>query len=183
MYACFSMDTSKYTISAGNSYHNFGTKVAVSRVIENRNYNPEETDNDMAILKLAFPLQLGSTIQPIRIQDNGVEVDPGTTAWVSGWGVQFEGSEDVSEALRAVDVQVITNTDCTYSYGPGQITSHMMCAQTQGHDSCQGDSGGPLIANGKLIGVVSWGYGCARPQFPGVYAKVSDMHSWIVANW
>merc|ERR1719320_201349 len=75
-----------------------------------------------------------------------------------------------------------------YGYGQGQITDQMLCANIQGggKDSCQGDSGGPLVtANPDLyevIGVVSFGVGCALADYPGVYARVSKQLEWIGAN-
>lgn len=55
----------------------------------------------------------------------------------------------------------------------------MICAgyKAGGIDACQGDSGGPLVADYKLVGVVSWGKGCATN--PGVYARVSYVRNWI----
>ncbi len=66
--------------------------------------------------------------------------------------------------------------DCLEAYYGTRIDSSMMCASDPGQDACQGDSGGPLYdkENDLLVGVVSWGFGCASPQFPGVYARIAD---------
>ena len=59
---------------------------------------------------------------------------------------------------------------------------------TDNEDSCQGDSGGPMFGNyGKnrtpiLIGIVSWGVGCAWDGFPGVYTKVGNYVKWVYKN-
>ena len=74
---------------------------------------------------------------------------------------------------------------CNDAYG-NQITSNMICAASPGKDSCQGDSGGPLVTQENdhytLVGVVSWGYGCAMANYPGVYARVTAQMNWILDN-
>lgn len=77
---------------------------------------------------------------------------------------------------------IVNQTVCSDAYASfGGITDRMICAglTAGGKDACQGDSGGPLVADGKLVGVVSWGYGCARPNYPGVYSRVAAVRDWI----
>ena len=64
------------------------------------------------------------------------------------------------------------------------ISEHMVCAGEEGKDSCQGDSGGPLTCATKdgqkfLCGIASFGIGCGRRGFPGVYTDVSRHYEWI----
>lgn len=64
------------------------------------------------------------------------------------------------------------------------VTSGMVCAGASDppRDACQGDSGGPLVVNYTLVGIVSWGEGCADTAYPGVYTRVSNYHSWVAQN-
>ena len=88
---------------------------------------------------------------------------------VSGWGTTSEGGSLASK-LRQVTVHYINDEDCSHGYGPENINGDVMiCAGGDGKDSCQGDSGGPMTYLGTHIGLVSWGYGCARPDYPGKY--------------
>merc|ERR1712243_168678 len=79
---------------------------------------------------------------------------------------------------------VTTNEVCNNVYG--SINALHICAMDPGKDSCQGDSGGPLVVKENdrwtLIGVVSFGYGCAQPDIPGVYARVTQRMDWIKEN-
>ena len=80
-----------------------------------------------------------------------------------------------------VDLSVITNKICDTSSGD---TYSMLCAMDFGKDLCQGDSGGPLMLKSSQgadvqVGVVSWGFGCAQKDFPGLYSHVSSAYDWI----
>ena len=83
-----------------------------------------------------------------------------------------------------MDVPVVSDADCRKAYGVTDITDSMICAglDAGGKDSCQGDSGGPFMCGKQLSGVVSWGYGCAQPGFPGVYTQTSYFVSWLNQN-
>lgn len=115
----------------------------------------------------------------------------GTKAIATGWGTLKEDGKP-SCILQEVEVPVISNDKCVAetNYTSKMITANMLCAGYPGkgeRDSCQGDSGGPLVVERPdkrlvLIGVVSWGNGCARKDFPGVYTRVTRFMKWIKAN-
>ena len=91
-----------------------------------------------------------------------------------GLGALEYNTNDLPDHLQHVELSYITNENCSSFYG-GEITNSMMCALTPFKDVCQGDSGGPLYdsENDVVVGITSWGYGCAD-DFPGVYARISS---------
>ncbi|XP_037916198.1 trypsin delta-like [Hermetia illucens] len=169
------------TVVAGTSYR---AEVEEERKVQDVRIHPEydinPTRNDLALLILDKALYFSKTIQPIELPNPGDTVRAGTKAIVTGWGDLTEGGS-FSEQLQYVAVHIITNEECEAKYGEGKIYPNMICAGDDigGKDACQGDSGGPLTVGGTLVGIVSWGYGCARPDYPGVYVRVANLRDWI----
>ena len=104
---------------------------------------------------------------------------------IVGWGGLEEGG-GVTEVLRKSRVVTVTNRECGAVMGPGRISENMICAGAEGTDTCQGDSGGPLTtlttpahSGYSVIGITSWGDGCARPGTYGVYTRLGRYLGWI----
>lgn len=97
-----------------------------------------------------------------------------------------ENGSSLPANLRKVTVPVVARSTCQSEYGTSAVTTNMFCAglAAGGKDSCSGDSGGPIIdtATGVLIGLVSWGQGCAEAGFAGVYARVGNYVNYINTN-
>merc|ERR1712119_26661 len=98
------------------------------------------------------------------------------------------GALGLPNVLHKVDVPVVSDEECNAAYGAAgyAVADSMICAGLPegGKDSCQGDSGGPFFSNEspearELLGVVSWGIGCVRAGYPGVYTEVSHFVEWI----
>ncbi|CAI8408457.1 MAG: Trypsin [Halieaceae bacterium] len=168
------------------------SRTAVQQIIAHPSYDPSTTNNDIALLKLAAPVGLnGTSKKPIALpfeQLTATWPAANTPATVSGWGNTSTTESVYPQALMAAEVDVLTSpseTQCG-SYPTGDyVPDTMLCAaeMTVGKDACQGDSGGPLAVEvagtWTLAGIVSWGYGCADPQYPGVYTRVTSFLDWI----
>jgi len=156
----------------------------VKRVIRHKGFSSTTLWNDVAILTLDEEVQTTNNIQNICLASDTGENFKGQQVTVAGWGTLSEGGSQPANLMK-VDVKVWANERCRRSYGssaPGGITKHMLCASDHNKDSCSGDSGGPLfICRGTCtqIGIVSWGIGCAKAQYPGVYTRVTEMMPWI----
>jgi len=154
----------------------------VSKIIMHEDYDSSDISSDICLLKLSNPLELNAEVAGVKLPAATDEFPAGTPSTVSGWGVIDSGSSP--DVLYAVDVQIDSDEDCESGYGSGYIPKHHICASARGKDSCQGDSGGPLTCGDDrvLCGIVSWGYGCAEPGYPGVYSRTTTYVDWIAAN-
>merc|ERR1719430_1752280 len=165
--------------------------IAVERVIKRPDYDTNSVNNDVALLRLAQDVDFTSTIVPACLPSTSSQQYTGWQAVVSGWGTTSSGGA-TSDVLKETSQTILANTaaECVQGAGgPGStavVPGTKLCAYKEGTDSCQGDSGGPLVVmeGGRwtVVGVVSYGFDCAKPGFAGVYARVTNYLSWIQSN-
>uniref|UniRef100_A0A8C9XCD6 Si:ch73-182e20.4 n=1 Tax=Sander lucioperca TaxID=283035 RepID=A0A8C9XCD6_SANLU len=158
----------------------------VARIIFHPNYDRNTNNNDIALLRLSSPVTFTAYIRPVCLAASDSVFNSGTNSWITGWGALKEGvSLPFPKTLQEVEVPVLGNRQCNCLNGVGTITDNMICAGVLagGRDSCQGDSGGPMVNQQGSVwvqsGIVSFGFGCARPNLPGIYSRVSRYQSWI----
>ncbi|XP_045456506.1 trypsin CFT-1-like [Melitaea cinxia] len=175
----------------GSSYANRGGTVhQVSQIVVHDSYNTPIRDNDVAVMTLASSVRLSSSVAlaVLPIQDS--EVPDNEPVVLIGWGRTNASVAQGSESLKEVEVYSIPRDTCrvryefleSYSNQPFPVTENMICVgilNVGGKDACQGDSGGPVLHRGVVVGITSWGWGCAEAQFPGVNTRVSSYTSWI----
>ncbi|XP_053673720.1 trypsin 3A1-like [Anopheles nili] len=139
-----------------------------------------EMNYDLALLKLTEPVQYSAKVQCLPLLESKSSLVPGKPAYISGFGVNGEHSHETG--LKAATVNMLPPEKCADVY-PEEYRNFMICAGfEQGQvDSCQGDSGGPLVLDGKLAGIVFFGHGCARPNYPGLYISVPSFYDWITS--
>jgi trypsin len=180
--------TNKIVIGLHDQKNKVETETFTSvKVVAHPLYNRTTLDYDYAVIQLNGD----SKFRTIDLNTTEIEIPELDNApinvWTSGWGTTSEGSYALPNLLNKVEIPLVTTKNCNASTAyNGDITDRMICAGLPqgGKDSCQGDSGGPLFVKQTsgdflLIGVVSWGEGCARPNKYGVYAKVNIMVDWI----
>ena len=140
--------------------------------------------NDVALLALANPSQ-----QPpvsVAASTDAALWKTWTPTFVAGWGSMREGGP-ISPVLQTAGISVLPDKVCSRPgvYGAEYVPAEMLCGgrPDASADACTGDSGGPLLSSGILIGLVSWGHGCARPGLPGVYTRLGNppLNSWTRA--
>lgn len=172
------------TVYIGSSRREFGNSGrGIQRTVLDREphpfYREDTVDYDYMVMKLNRPVD----IKPVKLNEETNFPSDNQELAVIGYGATFEGGA-VTDILQEATVNYIPTDTCNINYS-GEINgATMMCGGVGGGvDSCQGDSGGPLFVESddyfKQVGIVSWGYGCAQRNFPGVYSRVSGEIDWI----
>jgi hypothetical protein len=157
----------------------------VTDIMVHPSYDNDNTENDVMLLLLNQAVPQVPT--PV-LSTPAVDPLPGTAVTTIGFGLLKENGS-ISRELYSVDINIISQDDCndSDSYAGYVNEQNMICAGVEGggKDACAGDSGGPLVELGDypeedlIVGITSFGSGCARPEKYGVYTRVSAFDQFI----
>ncbi|XP_077332658.1 chymotrypsin-like elastase family member 2A isoform X3 [Lithobates pipiens] len=186
---CFksNKDVNAWTVILGTNRLTSGSGLSIKSIVIHENYISGIVFNDIALIELSSPVYFTQYIQPVCLADNLTAVPDNSSCYVTGWGTLTDGGGSLPSILQQAQLTIISTSLCSSSQMYGTIIkSSMICAgYIEGKvDSCQGDSGGPLVAlqsnnRWSLIGIVSFGEGCAIANKPGVYTRVTYFRNWI----
>jgi len=165
-----------------------GELIGIEQIIKHPfyDYNPENPNADLALLQLEKPV----SYPILRLADHYSDLtQPGEWGTVMGWGAQrYDHSRpsEYADSLQELRLPIVSNADCNapQSYH-GDVQESMLCAGfvEGGKDACIGDSGGPIVVGTdtgwQQVGIMSWGEGCAMPDYYGVYTRVSFYQDFI----
>lgn len=185
-----SIPVSSMAIIAGTSHPTVpfdGKTYLINEVIVHPGFNNNTHENDIALLKIAGPINL-TNARPIKLVSdydisNGA-IDPGVMAWVTGWGLTNVSQQTLPLYLQKVQLPIVSDAQASTVWPVIPVTDIMAGYLNGNKDACNGDSGGPLavpvFTDLKLAGIVSWGSPDCNTY--GAYSNVSVLESWIRSN-
>ncbi|KFQ22673.1 Ovochymase-2, partial [Merops nubicus] len=168
-------------------------KRSVKQHIIHPSFNKTTLDSDIALLHLAKPLEFNHYVRPVCLPAEEEALLSGITNLCFCWFLRCLLLKDTEKGkkLHQLEVPILVLDTCQSYYMnlPSKVTQRMICAGfplEEGKDSCTGDSGGPLVCPSEdnvgfytLHGITSWGLGCGRKSYPGVYTNVGAFVDWI----
>ncbi|KAI1229769.1 transmembrane protease serine 12, partial [Lamprotornis superbus] len=164
----------------------------IRRIIVHSQFKRETFENDVALFELKSAVRSSLYIQPMCLPPAALvpPLENSSDCYISGWGRTAEKGK-TSSVLKEAQVGILPPSLCNSSEGyAGLVNDKALCAGawTGGTDTCQGDSGGPLVCYHPdtdkyfLVGIASFGVGCGRPKYPGIYVRLSQYRTWIKAK-
>ncbi|XP_069703485.1 trypsin alpha-like [Periplaneta americana] len=168
------------SLRAGSTYASKGGSLHKLKKVYMNNYDPDNYENDICLLEVEPPFEYSKSVQAIPMESSP-EAD-GTIGVATGWGRVKEDGKG-SDVLKQVSLPILKYDTCSKIYKEIEydffLHDGQMCTLDDGEGACQDDSGGPFVVDGNLVGVVSWGLGCAHKEHPGVLSNVSYFRGWV----
>ncbi|CAD7091653.1 unnamed protein product [Hermetia illucens] len=161
-----------------------------SNFIIHEQWNSRQIRNDVALIKLAFPIQFNDNISAVNLprRKDVTKSYVSEMATASGWGVFSDKKPSVSPVLRYINATVINQNQCRRSLGSTVQSTNICISGANGASTCSGDSGGPLViyeADGSrtLVGITSFGSarGCEM-NYAAAFVRVTSYLNWITSN-
>eukprot|EP00075_Anas_platyrhynchos_P022995 XP_027312248.1 transmembrane protease serine 11E-like isoform X1 [Anas platyrhynchos] len=179
----------KWTATFGALLKPPSLKRSIKTIVIHEKYRYPEHDYDIALVKLSKQVEFTSHIHRVCLPEPSETFPYDIYAVITGWGA-LTNDGPTPNALQEATVKLIDSNTCNKKeVYDGDITPRMLCAGylEGGVDACQGDSGGPLVTPDSrlmwyLVGIVSWGDECAKPNKPGVYTRVTYFRDWITSK-
>ncbi|XP_068929490.1 ovochymase-2 [Petaurus breviceps papuanus] len=164
-------------------------KRSIKNILIHPAFDSTTMDYDIALLQVTEPFQFNHYVHPVCLPEKGQEIPSSSMCVVTGWGIDNPDGEK-SNKLQQLEVPILDSDVCQEYYRNLSVgaSQRMFCAgfpSKGGKDSCSGDSGGPLVCSLEdsglyaLFGITSWGFGCGRINYPGVYTSVTVFIDWI----
>merc|ERR1711990_913082 len=185
-----SCGSNKRSLTGNGRLTQYEQRRRVRSVVVHPRYHSGTNRNDIALLKVSGDFEcVERRLYPACLPTRGETYAGWQRGLVTGWGRTSENGGPLSTTLLKAKVPIQSDQDCNNAYNGAIDYASMICAGEDGIDACQGDSGGPLVAQDSehhgwaLVGVVSWGIGCARRGLFGVYAEVALYLPWIAKSF
>jgi len=165
-----------------------GTRFNVEKIIVHPMWDSRRFDFDIALVKVTEPIKDVRLSRLIKREEEVALVPRYTLSFVAGWGNTGPAPPEFPRELHQVKVETQARALCNRALSyRGNVTARMVCAgfPEGGKDACSGDSGGPLTAKDESgawrlqFGIVSWGIGCAEPNYFGVYTRLAVLSAWV----
>ncbi|XP_068230736.1 trypsin-3-like isoform X2 [Palaemon carinicauda] len=184
------------TLLIGVADHNYNSKeddikgvtrqVKIDKIITHPKYEDDLPGFDIALIRLKKKLVFDGNIAPACLP-TGSKTYNDEKGVALGWGSVDNETYTFSSFAREITLPILSQNCDGIKFSSVKITKFMLCAGgLEGKDTCAGDSGGPLTVreDGRyiLVGITSFGFGCAQKGLPAVYTRVSEFREWIIKN-